>query len=86
MYADNYWCRFIAENKKSPVLERESEPNSLLMPMLLVSKHYKRRLMSLILTAKRVKPRCFQERVGHFEPRFQGEGVVPGEYFWFLQN
>ena len=24
--------------------------------------------------------------VGHLEPRFQGEGVVPGEYFWFLQN
>ena len=22
----------------------------------------------------------------HFEPRFQGEGVVSGEYFWFLQN
>ena len=32
--------------------------------------------------AKRVKPRCFQERVGQFEPRFQGEGVVPGEYFF----
>jgi len=31
--------------------------------------------------AKRVKPCCFQERVGHFEPRFQGEGVIPGEYF-----
>ena len=30
--------------------------------------------------AKRVKPQYFQERVGHFEPRFQGEGVVPGEY------
>jgi len=30
--------------------------------------------------AKRVKPRCFQERVGHFEPRLQGEGVVPPEY------
>jgi len=23
----------------------------------------------------------YQERVGHLEPRFQGEGVVPGEYF-----
>jgi len=31
--------------------------------------------------AKCVKPRCFQERVGHFEPRFQGEGVVLLEYF-----
>jgi len=31
--------------------------------------------------AKRVKTRCYQERVGHLEPRFQGEGVVPGEYF-----
>jgi len=31
--------------------------------------------------AKRVKTRCYQEGVGHFEPRFQGEGVVPGECF-----
>jgi len=36
--------------------------------------------------AKRVKTRCYQEGVGQFEPRFQGEEVVPGEYFWFLQN
>jgi len=27
-----------------------------------------------VLQAKRVKPRCFQERVGHFEPRFEGKG------------
>jgi len=32
--------------------------------------------------AKRVKTRCYQERVGHLEPRFQGEGVVHGEYFF----
>jgi len=32
--------------------------------------------------AKRVKTRCYQEGVGQFEPRFQGEGVVPGEYFF----
>jgi len=32
--------------------------------------------------AKRVKTRCYQERVGHLEPRFQGKGVVPGEYFF----
>jgi len=43
-------------------------------------------LYSLALTidtlqGKRVKPRCFQERVGNFEPRLQGEGVVPPEYF-----
>jgi len=31
--------------------------------------------------AKRVKTRCFQEGVGQFEPTFQGEGVVPPEYF-----
>jgi len=31
--------------------------------------------------AKRVKTRCYQEGVGHLEPRFQGEGVVSGEYF-----
>jgi len=30
--------------------------------------------------AKRIKTRCYQERVGHLQPRFQGEGVVPGEY------
>ena len=36
--------------------------------------------------AKRVKTRSLQEWVGHFEPIFQGEGVVPGEYFWLLQN
>ena len=28
----------------------------------------------------------WQDRAGHLEARFQGEGVVPGEYFWFLQN
>jgi len=43
-------------------------------------------LFSLALTvearqAKRVKTRCYQEGVGQFEPRFQGEGVVRGEYF-----
>ena len=31
--------------------------------------------------AKRVKTRCVQEGVGHLEPKYQGEGVVPGEYF-----
>jgi len=31
--------------------------------------------------AKRVKTHCLREWVGHFEPKFQGEGVVPGEYF-----
>ena len=30
-----------------------------------------------------MKTRCYQEGVGQFEPTFQGEGVVPGE---FLQN
>jgi len=34
-----------------------------------------------------VKTRSLQEWVGHLEPKFQGEWVVPGEYFfWFLQN
>jgi len=28
------------------------------------------------------KTRCYHERVGQFERRFQGEGVVPGEYFF----
>ena len=32
--------------------------------------------------AKCVKTRSLQEWVGHFEPKFQEEGVVPGEYFF----
>jgi len=31
--------------------------------------------------AKHVKTRCFQEGVGQFEPRFEGEGVVVRGYF-----
>jgi len=31
--------------------------------------------------AKRVRTRCYQERIGQLEPKFQGEAVVPGEYF-----
>jgi len=31
--------------------------------------------------AKGVKTRCYQEGVGQLERRFQGEGVVPWEYF-----
>ena len=31
--------------------------------------------------AKCVKIRCLQEWVGQLEQKFQGEGVVPGEYF-----
>ena len=31
---------------------------------------------------KCVKTRCLQEGVGHLEPKFQGKGVVPGEYFF----
>ena len=38
-------------------------------------------LLFLYLTAKRVKTRSLQEWVGHFESKFQGEGVDPGEYF-----
>jgi len=33
------------------------------------------------LQGKHVKTRSLQEWVGHFEPKFQGEGFVPGEYF-----
>ena len=32
--------------------------------------------------AKCAKTRCLREGVGHLEPRFQGVGVVPGEYFF----
>jgi len=33
------------------------------------------------LQGKCVKTRCLQEWIGHWEPKFQGEGVIPGEYF-----
>jgi len=39
-----------------------------------------------VLQGKTCQERCYQEGVCQFEPRFQGEGVVPGEYFWFRQN
>jgi len=43
-------------------------------------------LRSLALTVealqgKTCQARCYQERVGHFEPKFQAQGVDPGEYF-----
>ena len=31
--------------------------------------------------AKRVKTRCYQERVGHLKPRFQGKGSSQGNIF-----
>ena len=34
-----------------------------------------------VLQGKTCQDRCYQERVGHLEPRFQGEAVVSGEYF-----
>ena len=34
------------------------------------------------LQQKRVKTHCLLEGVGQFEPRFQGKGVVTGEYFF----
>ena len=33
--------------------------------------------------AKRVKTRCYQEGVYHFEPRFQREDVVPLPIYWY---
>ena len=35
---------------------------------------------------KRVKTRCYQDGVRHLEPKFQGEGVAPGEYFLVSTN
>jgi len=34
-----------------------------------------------VLQGKRVRTHCFLHGVGQFEPRFQGERVVPREYF-----
>jgi len=36
--------------------------------------------------AKRVKPRCFQEGVGQFEPRFQGKRSSLGYIFSFYKT
>jgi len=36
--------------------------------------------------AKRVKTRSLQEWVGHFEPKFQGEGVALGIFFGFYKT
>ena len=36
--------------------------------------------------AKRVKTRRLQEWVGHFEPKFQGQGVVPVNIFGFYKT
>jgi len=38
------------------------------------------------LQGKRCQDSLLSGGVGQLEPRFQGEWVVPGEYFWFLQN
>ena len=48
-------------------------------------------LLFLSLTVEALQGKICQDSllsrgVGQTEPRFQGEGVVPGEYFWFLQN
>jgi len=48
-------------------------------------------LFSLVLTTEALQGKTCQdslilEGVGQLEPRFQGEEVLPGEYFWFLQN
>jgi len=43
------------------------------------------RFLSLTVEAlqgKMCQNRCVQQWVGHLEPKFQGEGVVPGEYFF----
>jgi len=37
-------------------------------------------LLLMSYKAKRVKTHCFLEG-GKFEPRFQGEGVIPREHF-----
>jgi len=48
-------------------------------------------LLFLSLTVEALQGKTCQDSllsggVGQFEPRFQGEGVVPGNIFWFLQN
>jgi len=48
-------------------------------------------LLFLSLTIDALQGKTYQNSlvfggVDHFEPIFQGEGVVPRQYFWFLQN
>ena len=38
------------------------------------------------LQGKTCQNSLIYEGVGQYEPKFQGEGVVPREYFWFLEN
>ena len=38
------------------------------------------------LQGKTYQARCYQKGVGQFQPRFQEEGVVPGEYFFGFCN
>ena len=37
--------------------------------------------LAVTVSTKRVKTRSLREWAFHFEPKFQGEGVVPWEYF-----
>ena len=39
-------------------------------------------LLQAFYKAKCVKTRSLQEWIGHFESKFQGEAVIPGEYFF----
>jgi len=45
-------------------------------------------LLFLPVTVEALQGKMCQNSMpsGHLEPRFQGEGVVSREYFWFLQN
>ena len=48
-------------------------------------------LLFLFLTVEALQGKTCQnslpfEGVGQFEPRFQVEGVVPRECFWFIEN
>ena len=42
--------------------------------------------LSLAVEALQGKTRCLQEWVGHLEPKFQVEGVVPGNFFGFYKT
>ena len=52
------------------------------LPLRIIIELFSLALTVEALQGKSVKTRCYHEAVGQLEPRFHGEEVVPGEYFF----
>jgi len=61
----------------TPVESRNSSGKPIYVFQFAISELFSLALTVEVLQGKCVKTRCLQEGVGHLEPRFQGEGVVP---------